>query len=309
MTPARATPESMLSYRPWRGTLGGPWHGAWAVARLGLAGLVRRKLVWVLFAFCAMIFLAFFFGQYLFIWAGGQLGESEVRVAGFNRVNPNVLMKELRDNLKLNGSAETFRNIIDGESAILMVTLALVGAQLVGNDFRYRSLPFYLSKPLTARHYVAGKCLAVAAIVLAMTMVPALLLYVEYGLLDSWGYFWDARWLLAGIIGYGLLLAGFLSVLLVAVTSWVQKTVALIMVWMGMFIMAPAVCEILSSVLQLQSAKLFDLWSCTYVVGNAMLGLTLEKHPPVAACAAVLALVTAVSLLALTRRVKAVEVV
>ena len=50
-----------------------------------------------------------------------------------------------------------------------MIVLALAGAVLVGNDFRFGSLPFYLSKPLGRWHYVLGKCLAVAVFVNLMT--------------------------------------------------------------------------------------------------------------------------------------------
>ena len=70
-----------------------------------------------------------------------------------------------------------------------MIVLALAGSVLVGNDFRFGSLPFYLSKPLGRWHYVLGKCLAVAVFVNVMTTILALILLVEYGLLDSWDYF------------------------------------------------------------------------------------------------------------------------
>jgi ABC-type transport system involved in multi-copper enzyme maturation permease subunit len=309
MNPVRTSPDAYLTYRAWRGRLGGPWRGALAVTRLGLAGLARRKLLWVLYACCVLIFLSFFFGQYLLVWAGAQVGEQEVRGIGFQRVNPQDLVKNLRDSLKLNGSAETFRNLFAWEGSILIVTLALVGAQLVGNDFRYRSLPFYLAKPLSGRHYVFGKCLAVAVVVLAMTALPAVLLFVEYGLLEGWEYFWDARRLLAGILGYGALLAVVLSLLLVAVTSWVQKTVPLVMVWSAIFIMAPLVGLNLAEWTGEPQWRLMDLWNCGYIVGNRMLGVTLEKQPSVAAAATMLAVAVFASIGLLSARIRAVEVV
>jgi hypothetical protein len=307
--PTNLSTAALLSYRPWRGRLGGPWRGTIAVARLGLAGLVRRKLVWILYVFSLLIFFSFFFGQYLLVWAGSQLTEENVAVGGFVRLSPKDLVKNLRDGLKLNGSGETFRNLYWYEGSILVVTLALVGAQLVGNDFRHRSLPFYLSKPLAGRHYVAGKCLAVAAVVAAMTAVPALCLYVEYGLLDSWEYFWEARRSLGGILGYGLLLAGMMSLLLVAVTSWVQKTVPLVMVWSGLFVMAPAVGQSLAAWTSRPMYRLIDLWDCAYIVGNAMLGTKVENQPPAWAAATVIGLVCTMCVVVLYARIKAVEVV
>lgn len=301
--------DALLTYRPWTGNFAGPWRGTLAITRLGLAGLVRRKLLWVLFTFCLLIFFSFFFGQYLLVWASSLVAEENVRAGGFVTLSPQRLVKDLRDNLKLNGSGETYRNLFWYEGLILNVTLALVGAQLVGNDFRYRSLPFYLSKPLAPRHYIAGKCLAAATVVLAMTAVPAVVLFIEYGLLEGWSYFWYARSLLAGILGYGLVIAAVLSVLLVAVTSWVQKTVPLVLVWSALFVMAPAVGKSLAAWTNRPNWQLIDLWNNGYVVGNHFLGMALPDQPTPAAAAIVLAAVLMLSAVALARRVRAVEVV
>lgn len=309
MNPSLDLSTSLLRYRPWRGHLRGPWRGSLAIARLSLASLARRKLIWVLYGFCLLVFLSFFFGQYLLVWAGSQLGESQVRGAGFLLFQPTELVKQLRDELKLNGSAETFRNLFWYEGMILNVTLALVGAQLVGNDFRFRSLPFYLAKPLSGRHYVAGKCLAIAAVVTAMTTLPALILYLEYGLLDGWEYFWDAKRSVLGVLGYGALLAVFLSLLLVAVTSWVQKTVPLVMVWSALFVMTPAISQSLAIWTKQPNWRLLDLWNNAYVLGNQFLGLTLKDQPSPGAALGVLAGVAVCCIVVLRRRVRAVEVV
>ena len=39
----RAAAPALLSYRPWRGTLLGPSHGVWAIARVSFLMLIRRK--------------------------------------------------------------------------------------------------------------------------------------------------------------------------------------------------------------------------------------------------------------------------
>ena len=83
---------------------------------------------------------------------------------------------------------------------MVMVMLALAGSVLVGNDFQFGSLPFYLSKPLSSWHYLLGKCLAVAVFVNLMTTLPALVLFVQYGVLNrsepgrpAWDYFVQNR--------------------------------------------------------------------------------------------------------------------
>ena len=79
-------------------------------------------------------------------------------------IQPGDLIELLADRLKLNGSAETYRNFIHYQGYMVMIVLALAGSVLVGNDFRYGSLPFYLSKPLRRWHYLLGKGLAVAVV-------------------------------------------------------------------------------------------------------------------------------------------------
>ncbi|MFL5327456.1 MAG: ABC transporter permease subunit [Gemmataceae bacterium] len=307
MTPA--SPVNLLSYRPWRGRLGGPWRGVLAIARLGITGLARRKLFWALYAFALLIFFSFFFGQYLLVWAEGQVGEETVRAGGFMTFTPSKIVKDLRDELKLNGSAKTFRNLFWYEGVILIVSLALAGAQLVGNDFRHRSLPFYLSKPMQGRHYVLGKCLAVSAVVNLITTLPALVLLLEYGLLTSWQYFWATRWLVYGILGYGLILSVVMSLVLVAVTSVVQKTVPLVLVWSGLFVFLPGVALSLSVLQENRWYRLLDIWDDAYVVGNRLLGESLPDRPPAWAAATVLVVLCLISVAWLRLRIRAVEVV
>src|SRR5581483_7529665 len=79
------------------------------------------------------------------------------------------------------------------------------------------------------------KCGAVALLVNLMTTLPALVLYVQYGLLESWDYFAESWRLFLGILGYGLLLTVCLSLTLVATASWLRRTVPMIMAWTTLF--------------------------------------------------------------------------
>src|SRR5688500_11482596 len=63
-TVGRAAPV-LLHYRPWDGPLAPPAWAVWPVARTALWMMFRRKLFWGLYALGMMVFLLFFFGQYL----------------------------------------------------------------------------------------------------------------------------------------------------------------------------------------------------------------------------------------------------
>jgi ABC-2 type transport system permease protein len=311
--PPAAGGTALLAYRPYRGRLRGPAAGAWAIARSGLWTILRRKLFWGMYAFALLIFLFFFFGQYLMSWVSTQLGEEAILLNPTSRirVEPAQLLGVLQKQLKLNGSGETYRNVIWYEGYLVMTVLALAGAVLVGNDFRFGSLPFYLSKPLGRWHYVLGKCLAVAVFVNALTTLFALILWVEFGLLDGWEYFWESWRLVPGILGYGAVLTVLLSVLLVATASWLRRTVPMIMVWTALFVFARGLSEVLTRISgDAVRWKLIDLWSDAYVVGNWCMGLPREGGTQYTHEAAlVLAAVVITCLVYLSRRIRAVEVI
>src|SRR5579884_1548380 len=226
-----ATPE-LLHYRPWRGAFRPPIASVWPIARVALMSLFRKWMFWVIYVLGLLIFLLFFFGQYLLSWAQTQAGETEVQLGGWGRTNPRQLIQLFRGLLKLDGGAQTYHNFFSYQGYIVMIVLALAGSILIGNDLRFGSLPFYLSKPLSRWHYLLGKGLAVAVFINLMTTVPALALWVEYALLDDTGEAWHGRLhLVTGILGYGAVLTVSLSLLLLATAIWLRRTVPLIMVW------------------------------------------------------------------------------
>src|SRR5262249_21327674 len=100
----------LLRYRPWRGEFQGPWRGVWAIARVALGLIYRRKLFWALYGLSVMIFLFFFYGQYLQVWLEQKVNDDSLRLGNlFSRnVRPEALLRSLRNALQLNGSAETY---------------------------------------------------------------------------------------------------------------------------------------------------------------------------------------------------------
>ena len=305
--------DNLLRYRPWRGEFRGPIHGSWAMARTSLVLLARRKLFWGLYVLALKAFLFFFYGQYLVVWIQQKTAQQTVQFGGIP-VKVGELTKFL-DRLNLNGSAHTFANFIWFQGSIVMIVLALAGAVLVGNDFAHGSLPFYLAKPIGRRHYLLGKFLAIGLFLNLVTTVPAFVLYLQAGLLYDWqSYYVDHLRELAGIVGYGLAMTLTLGPLLIATAVWVRRTVPLIMVWTGMFVLARLLASMLVEGAKLDVRwKLLDLWNDLYLVGLWCLGASRESirgdqpefWEAAAACGAVIVL----CLLFLRRRIQAVEII
>jgi len=305
-----AAPE-LLSYRPWRGELYGPGHGVWAIARIALLMLLRRRLFWGLYALCVMIFLFFFYLQYLHVWIEKQISADTVSLGPF--AIPAVLIRNFfQEGLHLDGSGYTFRNLIWFEGYIVMIVLALAGSIIMGNDFRFGSLPFYLSKPLHRWHYLFGKFLAVAIFTNLMTTLPALILYIQYGLIDSWRYYYEQASLLLGILGYGIALSLVLGLLLLATAVWLKRTVPMIMVWTALFVFSRMLADLLARFHP--RWRLVDLWNDLYLAGNWCLWMPANtirpgNQPSYREAAAVLIAICVLCLLYLNRRIQAVEVV
>ncbi len=334
----------LLHYRPWRGKLrppsGGLWPveagappslprralalvgmvvapfvASWPIARTSLGTIFRRWFFWGVYALAMLMFLFFFFGQYLMAWARTQLGQGDVRAGGLGRINPKFFVQFLAGALKLDGSGETFANFIWFEGYMVMIVLALAGAILIGNDLRFDSIGFYLAKPVSRWHYLLGKGLAVAVFINLMTTLPALALFVQYGLLESWDYFYDEGYLALGILGYGATLTVTLTLILLATATALRRTVPLIMTWTTLFLFCRLLSVALVDRLNFDARwRLIDVWNSTYVIGHRCLQLDPMKirpspQPEWYEAALVLGGVSLSCLIFLILRIRAVEIV
>lgn len=317
---------SLLHYRSWQGAFHSPWWTIWPIARVALGIILRRPMFWALYAFSLLLFLMFFFGNFLLAWAPTAISTA-ARQLGFVG-NPDAMFEGFRRALSiLNGSQSTFQYFFAFQGAIVVVTLSLVGSVMVGNDFAFKSLVFYLAKPIHRWHYLLGKCLAVFFVVQMMTTLPALGLYAQHAF-DDWNYFWDIDYfrtsggsgpagivLLAGVVSYGTMLSLFLSILLVATASWMRRTMPLIMVWMSVFFFFRLLAiQLVDSMHWDVRFRLLDLWNNLTILGQGLLGFrpdpsNPQPHPEWWEAALVLTGVCAVCLIYLNHRTRGVEIV
>ena len=305
----------LLHYRSWRGAFRPPAASVWPIARTALMSLFRKWIFWIIYVLGLLIFLLFFFGQYLLAWAQTQAGEADVQLGGWGRTNPRHLIQLFRGLLKLDGGPQTYYNFFAYQGHIVMIVLALAGSILIGNDLRFGSLPFYLSKPLSRGHYLLGKGLAVAVFINLMTTLPALILYAQWGLLESWDYFYEYFDLFLGILGYGAVLTVTLTLLLLATATWLQRTAPLVMMWTTLFFFCRLLASALVDGLRFSPRwRLIDLWNNHSLIGRTFLGMParpveFSNQPPWYEAALVLGGVSLLCLTYLVRRIRAVEIV
>jgi ABC-type transport system involved in multi-copper enzyme maturation permease subunit len=286
-----------LEYRGWDERLRPAWMACWPIAWTGLKLVLRRKLFWLLLGLAGMNFLLMFASIYL---------KAQIQVE-----NPAVAQFIDRLLSSVTGGGQTYRDFMFAQGTAIMLLLAFAGELLVGSDYRQGGLTFYLSRRIGRRHYVLGKLLSIGLLVSLVTTLPALVLYVEYGLLtDSLKYFGENWRIVLGILGYGLIMSVVLSLLLFALASWLQKTVPLVMAWACVFVLLPALGMILRTVFQDRNWQLLMLWRNIRLLGTACFGALRERDEPLLLWATlIVAAVCVLCVVALIPRVRAVRVV
>ena len=285
-------------YRGWSQQLLPSWWACWPIARSSLLLVLRRKMFWFFLALAALHFLFLFATIYL--------------KAQIQAQNPGLQKFFDRMLSAVSGTGETYRDFMFAQGTVTMLLLAFAGALLIGDDLQHGGLLFYLSRRLGRWHYVLGKLLSIGLLISLTTTVPALVLYVEYGLLtDSMVYFRENLGILRGILGYGLIMAITLSLLLFALTSWLQDTVPVVMSWACVFVLLPALGALLRRVYDDRYWQLLMLWRNVRLLGTWCFGGidTDQELQLLNPAIAIVVSVCVLSVIAIIPRVRAVKVV
>lgn len=293
-------PIDLARYHGWHGRPGSSWRGVWAMVHVGLVQVFRRKSYWIVLALGLVQFLGFW-GVIWFLTqskeVSAELREGLLRGFGFSPT-PRP------------GEESGYTMFIERQSIVVMILLTFTGSLLVGGEFRNNALAFYLSRSIDRRHYIIGKLLTVGVLVSLLTTLPALALFVEYGMFTSSFEYWSTHWRVPlGVIFYGCVLSAVLSVLLVTVSSYLQRMAPIAITWATLFMMLRG----LGNLLREKSLfwRLIDPWRDMNFVGRLAFDQFRNDHERrfayYAAC--LLAAVCLVCLAALVRRVRAVEIV
>lgn len=291
----------LARYHGWHGRLGSPWLATLAMVRVALLQVFRRKAYWIVLGLGLTQFLLF----WSVIYAVTQLS----------------LPPQARERIleTFGFSAETtapqdsgYVLFMQRQSLVVMILLAFSGSLLVGADFRLQALPFYLSRRIDRVHYIAGKLLAVAVLVSLLTWVPALALFVEYGMFTSSLRYWWENWRVPlAVLAYGLVLCACLSLLLVTLSAWLQRAAPIAVTWSSMFTFLGLLAEYLRDETGQEAWALLDPWRDMRYVGRMFFGVFSRQSQEALAPWALLVLgvLCGVCLVLLARRVRAVEVV
>jgi ABC-2 type transport system permease protein len=288
-------------YHGWEGRLQSPWWACIAIVRVAIVQVFRNKAYWFLLGLGALRFLAF----WSIIYAVTQLAlPADVSEALLERFGFSANSDAAQN--------DGYINFILGQSVIVMILLAFSGSLLVGSDFRLKTLPFYLARRIDKRHYIVGKLLAVSAVISILTVVPALLLFLEYGMFTASTDYWIDNWRIAvSVLTFGAVICVVNSILLVTISAYLQKIVPITITWASLFLLLGRLGDYMFRETQNDSWRLLDPWRDMRLVGRLCFGEFRREIDEQLAWRALLILsaLCAVALAALVHRVRAVDVV
>jgi ABC-2 type transport system permease protein len=150
---------------------------------------------------------------------------------------------------------------------IIILFVAAMASELVGNDRRNNVLPLYFSRPLERSDYVFAKVTALTLGLQALTLVPQMLMF-----LGNWlGAADQSEWLsenisdLPAIIASALLVSAEFAAIAIVIATFASKRAFALVGILGAMLVSSIVTGVLSDFLPLGAARVVMLLSPIYV--------------------------------------------
>ncbi len=282
------------SYRAYSGKLTPLWTRVLVLARYGFAEAWSSRITIGLFTFSLLPVIVFMVGIYL---ANNPLARQLMRV---NPQNFNV-------------DAAFFLKILEMQSWLALVLTAWIAPRLITFDLADNALPILLSHPISRFDYVLGKFIALFASLSVVTWIPCMMLFAYQGYSSPQPWIVANLSIAAGLVAGSLIWIIFLSILGLALSSWVKwRVVATGIIFAAVFVPA-GVGGIVSAILRTKWGLLLNVPVVMTVLWRRLLGapdfMPFGESLPTSAMALMLVAACVVCVAMLNARVRAREVV
>jgi ABC-type transport system involved in multi-copper enzyme maturation permease subunit len=209
--------------------------------------------------------------------------------------------------------ARFFLKIQQTQSWLALVMASWIAPRLITFDLADDALPILLSHPISRFGYVFGKFIALFGSLSLITWIPCLLLFVDQGYSSSQPWAMSNLQIAMGLLAGSVIWIAFLSILGLALSSWVKwRVVATGVIFAAVFVPA-GIGAIVSAVLRTKWGLLLNVPVMMSNLWQRLLGvpapITERFSVPTLAIAAMLSLACLVCLAMLNKRIRAREVV
>jgi ABC-type transport system involved in multi-copper enzyme maturation permease subunit len=282
------------NYRAYSGKITPAWTRVLVLAKYGFAE-AWSKITVGLFTLCLLPPIVFLFGIYL---ANNPLARALIGARGSQG--------QMID-------AKYFLVILQIQSWLALAVASWIAPRLITFDLADNALPILLSHPISRVSYVFGKFIALFASLSAVTWVPCLLLFIYQSYSSPIPWAAANRQIAGGLLAGALIWIALLSILGLALSSWVKwRVVATGAIFAAVFVPA-GVGAIVSAVLRTKWGFLLNIPFMMSVLWQRLLGapeLAMERFSlPTGAIAAMLVVACFICVAMLNARIRAREVV
>jgi ABC-type transport system involved in multi-copper enzyme maturation permease subunit len=228
--------------------------------------------------------------------------------------------------------ASFFLTFVQMQSAFAFILTVLVAPPLISRDLSNNALPLYLCRPLSRAEYVLGKMTVIVFLLSLVTWIPGLLIFFFQASLAGLAWLWANLWMIWAIFFGSMVWIILLSLLALAVSSLVKWRVVASGALLGLFFVPTAFGEIINELFLTRSGHLISLWATMKSIWSGLFGLFVRQtgsirgkvtnpiyneqffdhallEPPLWASWLVIALICAVCVWLLARKVRAYEVI
>lgn len=282
-------------YRAYDGKVTPAWTRVFVLARYGFAEAWSSKITIGLFTLCFLPSIVFLIGIYL---ANNPLARALIGGRG-------------PQNLSIDSGF--FLIILEVQSWFALPLATWIAPRLITFDLADNALPIVLSHPISRFGYVLGKFLALFASLSFVTWVPCLLLFAYQSYSTPLPWFAANLHIAGGLLAGELIWIVFLSILGLALSSWVKwRIVATGAIFAAVFVPA-GVGGIVTGVLRTKWGFLLNLPFMMTSLWHRLLGapesFKTNYSLPTEAIAAMLVLACLICVAMLNARIRAREVV
>jgi len=271
-------------YRRYRGTRAESGRAWQVIARAGILSIISKR------AFIALM---------LFAWAPFLVRAVQIYVSA-----------NFQQAAFLAPKGETFREFLETQDIFVFFVTIWVGAGLIANDRRANALQLYLSKPLTAAEYIAGKMAILFLFLTFVTFAPAMgLLLVQAIFAGSFTFIRNNAYLLPAITLFSLAQVLLASTTMLALSSMSKSSRFVGIMYAGLMFFTAALFQALRGITGSSAFAWLSPGDALEQLGDVIFRITPRYDlPPALAGLAVLVLIIGSGVI-LARRVKGVEIV
>jgi ABC-2 type transport system permease protein len=225
-----------------------------------------------------------------------------------------------------------FRTFLEVQGGFAFILTVLVAPPLISRDLSNNALPLYLCRPLSRTEYVLGKMTVIAVLLSLVTWIPGLLIFFFQASLAGFAWLWTNLWMMWAIFFGFMVWIILLSLLALAVSSLVKWRVVASGALLGLFFVPSAFGEIVNQLFLTRAGNLISMWASMNSIWRGLFGLFVRQtgsirgkvnnpiydgqfvdiallEPPLWVSWLIIALVCAVCVWLLARKVRAYEVI